>query len=633
MQSAPGNSSIGAPPAKAERWAASWIGGACLVLLCLSVYGPGLLTIPPVDRDEARFAQASRQMLESGDWVVPRVQDRPRLVKPPLIYWLQAGTAWALTGGDAARDAIWMYRLPSVFAALGTVLLTWRLGLSMFAARGGTAGGPGALGAWLGAAGLGVCPVFAWEAHQARADHVLVACTALGAWMLWLVWSRAAQASPPGHAAGARPRPGARRPPMPSRTLGPAVVLWIAAGLGILAKGPITPMVLLLTAAALSLGTGSWRWVRATRPALGLGIVLALTLPWVVAVGQRVGWAEYAEIVRSEVLDRGISPKEGHWGPPGYHLLLMVVLLWPCTMLTGVAVADAWRRARVGGGAPTGEPPTAADGRAPATGGVRRARFRACPELFCLAWAAPAWVVFELAGTKLPHYTMPLYPPLALLSAAAAVRADRGELALLAARAAKIGLTLWPLIGIAALAGVAAVLVKGWARPASPDQGALLVACGVAAMIAVGAQRRALDARRFVRAMGASLALAAALWAAVVGVLLPRAGALWLSRDVAAIVARVDPRGERAVAAAGFHEDSLIFHTRGRAERIGTEAVRTWLRDHPGGIVVTRPEAFAEDADDLRSARVLGVVEGFNYSQGRVETLFVLEASDAGEGP
>src|SRR5690348_4119435 len=85
----------GAGDARSARASArSWRrGGVGLIILCLLVYIPGLWTIPPVDRDESRFAQASRQMLESGTlegWVVPKVQDRPRLNKPPLIYWAQA---------------------------------------------------------------------------------------------------------------------------------------------------------------------------------------------------------------------------------------------------------------------------------------------------------------------------------------------------------------------------------------------------------------------------------------------------------------------------------------------------------------------------------------------------------------
>ena len=116
------------------------------MLLCLAVYLPGFASIPPVDRDESRFAQASRQMFESvalpegalrsgwhdGGLIVPMIQDRPRLNKPPLIYWLQAASAAAFTGGDPERDAIWMYRGPRLLGAVAAVLLTWRLGLGLF---------------------------------------------------------------------------------------------------------------------------------------------------------------------------------------------------------------------------------------------------------------------------------------------------------------------------------------------------------------------------------------------------------------------------------------------------------------------------------------------------------------------
>jgi hypothetical protein len=72
--------------------------------------------VPVTDRDEPRFAQASRQMAESdrlADWVVPRVGDELRLKKPPLIYWVQAPTVLVATGGDPSQDAIWMYRRSS----------------------------------------------------------------------------------------------------------------------------------------------------------------------------------------------------------------------------------------------------------------------------------------------------------------------------------------------------------------------------------------------------------------------------------------------------------------------------------------------------------------------------------------
>jgi len=63
---------------------------AVLVLISLVLFLPGFFQIPPVDRDEAYFAQATKQMIETGDYVDIRYQDDIRYRKPVGIYWLQA---------------------------------------------------------------------------------------------------------------------------------------------------------------------------------------------------------------------------------------------------------------------------------------------------------------------------------------------------------------------------------------------------------------------------------------------------------------------------------------------------------------------------------------------------------------
>src|ERR1043166_2635705 len=100
---------------------------AFLVALALLACVPGFFQIPPVDRDEARFAQASKQMVASGDYVDIRFQDESRYKKPVGIYWLQAGVvqvAEAL-GAKRATTTIAFYRLPSLIGAIGAVLLTY----------------------------------------------------------------------------------------------------------------------------------------------------------------------------------------------------------------------------------------------------------------------------------------------------------------------------------------------------------------------------------------------------------------------------------------------------------------------------------------------------------------------------
>src|SRR6195952_648580 len=111
---------------------------AFLMLCGLLLFLPGFFNIPPIDRDEARFAQATKQMVETGDFVDIRFQDEVRYKKPVGVYWLQAavvGTASTL-GLPRAQVRIWLYRVPSLFGAIGAVLLTYWTALPFLTRRG-----------------------------------------------------------------------------------------------------------------------------------------------------------------------------------------------------------------------------------------------------------------------------------------------------------------------------------------------------------------------------------------------------------------------------------------------------------------------------------------------------------------
>src|SRR6185369_2152699 len=147
------------------RWDRVWLRGwrsyALLAGLCLALYVPGIAAIPPLDRDEARFAQASRQMLETGDFLRIRFQDEARNKKPAGIYWLQAAAVHLAS--TAESNAAWPYRLPSVIGAVGAVLLTFGFGACLV----------GRQAALLGAALLASCVLLVSEAHLAKTDAAL----------------------------------------------------------------------------------------------------------------------------------------------------------------------------------------------------------------------------------------------------------------------------------------------------------------------------------------------------------------------------------------------------------------------------------------------------------------------------
>jgi 4-amino-4-deoxy-L-arabinose transferase-like glycosyltransferase len=599
------------------RWPGSWLGGVLLVILCLAVYLPGFFALPAVDRDEARFAQASRQMLESGDYTVPRVQDRPRLNKPPLIYWLQSTSARALTHDNPLIDAIWMYRVPSLLAAIVAVLATWRLGRSMF---------PGSpLIGWLAAASLAVCPVVAWEARQARADMVLVACTTVAMWMLWELWKGETERRrdeetncTTGQDTGV---PDYTQAPTSRVRLSVSTsvrlfFLWLATGAGVMTKGPVTPMVVFLGALTLAIAARRWRWIWRLQPILGLLLIAAMIGPWVWLVARQVGWDTYVTTIKDEVLGRSLEPKEGHAGFPGFHTLLMPFLLFPGSILIGTGL---WTTARESLAAIR-----AARGAAtlPTTADITSSPHQS---LFLLSLLLPSWLVFELVGTKLPHYTMPLYPLLAIIAARAAC-VDRAAFAqLLKHRVVFSALAAWLMAIPAAL--VLAGLLLGVALGGLPKVlFATLAAAALAILFCLAAAR---IYRR--RDMPALLLLGILAFAGATMFLteaIPRFDDLWVSRDIARKLDALDPGHQRPIATvslsgpiSGYQEDSLTFETRARIQRVEDADLNLWFVRHPTGLAVVPADLKYMQKDIV----ILGAVEGFNYTKGRSVYLAIVE--------
>src|SRR6185437_11006463 len=103
------------PALRIERLAVGWRPWLLLLALCLCLFLPGIAAMPPLDRDEARFMQATRQMVESGDLLQIRFQDEARNKKPVGIYWLQAAAVSLFS--TPASTAAWPYRLPSLLGA------------------------------------------------------------------------------------------------------------------------------------------------------------------------------------------------------------------------------------------------------------------------------------------------------------------------------------------------------------------------------------------------------------------------------------------------------------------------------------------------------------------------------------
>ncbi|HEV7335835.1 MAG TPA: glycosyltransferase family 39 protein [Bosea sp. (in: a-proteobacteria)] len=341
--------------ASASHWRACLL----LILISLGAFLPGFSSLQPFDRDEPRFAQASKQMLETRDFVDIRFQDEARHKKPVGIYWLQSATVSAgeALGVPAARTTIWLYRLPSLIGAVATVLLAYWALLAFVGAR----------LALLGGALMAAAVLLGVEARIAKTDAVLAACAVATMGALartWLDWTRSLAFVPSRHN---------------------WLVFWGATALALLIKGPIVPMVWGLAALVLSIRERSLRWFAPLRPKAGLLLCLIVVLPWFIAIALKSGGEFFAESVGKDMLGKVGEGQEKHWGPPGLYLLLFFGTYWPSAAIAAMAVPFAWVRRR--------EPQI----------------------LFLIAWIVPSWLVFEAVPTKLPHYVLPLYPAITAL--------------------------------------------------------------------------------------------------------------------------------------------------------------------------------------------------------------------------
>lgn len=326
-----------------------------LALFCLILWAPGVFVLPPLDRDESRFAQASKQMLETGDLVDIRFGHVPRYKKPAGIYWLQAGAT--AVAGFGERTHIWTYRLPSLIGGIAAVWLTfWCAGAFLRREV-----------ALLAAALFAGTLLMTGEATIATTDAVLTAAIVGVQAVLLRVWLGAKDVAAP-----------------PSKAI--VFAGWVAFGVAVLVKGPVILAVTGFTIVGLCAWERQWRWLAGTRPLIGIAIVLAMVAPWVLAIGAKSHWQFFQQSLGQDFATKLAGGQESHGAPPGYFLIALTPSFWPAILFLLPGLAAALQRHR--------DP------------AIR----------FLLVWVA-SWIVFEMVPTKLPHYVLPLYPALAILAA------------------------------------------------------------------------------------------------------------------------------------------------------------------------------------------------------------------------
>lgn len=327
-----------------------------LILLCAAFFTPGIVSMPPTDRDKSSFAQATKQMIETGNYTDIRLQDTPRYKKPIGIYWLQSASVRLLD--PEHLNEIWAYRVPSFIGATIAVLMTAALGALLFSPMTGL----------LGATMLAGCILLNVEARLAKTDAALLASIMVAVYAM------------------ARTYLGTIPSSKISKWCVP-LALWTAVAVGVLIKGPILFLPILGILLWVGISDKSISWFKALRPLYGIPFALALIAPWFIAIILQSHGAFMQQSAGNDMLAKIWQGQNRGMMPPGMHLLALPILFFPFSLFAVFAVPDVWKNRRE----------TAVK--------------------FCLGWIIPMWIVFELSMTKLAHYVLPAYPAIALLTA------------------------------------------------------------------------------------------------------------------------------------------------------------------------------------------------------------------------
>ena len=545
-----------------------------LLLLSLLTFFLGLGRQAITDSDEAFYAEAAREMVESGDWLTPHFNYEDRWQKPVLYYWLTA--AIYRIGGPSE----WAARFWSALSGIGIVLLTYT------AAH---AGRPTAApttsrhvdrsSPWLAGAIVATCFGCFAEARLALPDLPLTFFITLGIWA-------AMRASLPMDSDTADS----------PATVKPAYVWWViaglAAGLGFLTKGPVAlvvPGVVLLPV--------WWRERRVARigvrGVLLAGLVFALVgLPWYGAMWMEHGGEYLRSFFLSDNLERFTTDRfQADGRPVWFYLPIIAGGLMPWSaflLLPAAALVSRWRRERM----------------------FEQAEWR------LLLWALMPLLFYTASVGKQPRYILPVLPPLAILLARALVQQiDREETATPTRRLSLLTICSWTTVGI--LAVVAVLFGRAQSVFINAYAGMSWIAVGIAAASAVTIALIAFGQRwsllpRVMPPIAATLLLAVQFGAL--------AGTRPEAVEQMAALVREHSNGDDAIGVYNVFVRNLIFYTGSRQVMLDADTVGEFASSK-GLLVVRQQDLAAALPEGHGRVEELGRVRYFNAANVRLRTV------------
>jgi 4-amino-4-deoxy-L-arabinose transferase-like glycosyltransferase len=338
-----------------------------LGFLALICFFSTLNMVPPLDRDESRYIQATVQMLETKDFVNINFLESPRLKKPPGIYWLQAISAVGIKNIFFLDSVpIWAFRIPSAIGASVSIWVTFLLGQFLFGRA------QGLIAALL----LMSSPIVIMESHIAKTDSVLLALFLCALYILVKIVFYED-----------------KKLPKPSDIT--VFAFWIIMSFTFLIKGPIALVILLLTIISYKVLKEPINF-KDLKPIMGIILFMLIILPWFILINSGNNNDVLFNTIKKDMLLKLVSVQESHGAPPGSYLLSSMLTAWPIALFIIPSALWCFKNKD-----------------------NKSVKFLLCSLI-------PSWLFFEIIPTKLLHYVLPLLPSFAILTAAMIISSVKG---------------------------------------------------------------------------------------------------------------------------------------------------------------------------------------------------------------
>ena len=537
-----------------DTWLSSVVYSLAIMGVCLFVASRTTLW----DRDEPRFARAAVEMLNSHKYLVPTFNGELWADKPVLTYWAQA-LGITIFGSNA-----FACRFFSAIGAAITCFLVFVIGKRLLDSK-------TALWSMLI---LATSVMMLAIGTLATADAVTIPFT-VGA-MAFFVY---------GKSSGMR--------------IYQVILLGVAIGLGILAKGPIGLMPMPVIAVYLILNRRNLnigKYIIQVSISLAIGIfVFAL---WAIPANIATGGEFLRVFIGHHVIDRALTPFEHHGGNRllylFYYFPMVIAGFFPWTMFLPGALCALW------------------------AGRIGSPSVRA----LLLAWIIPIFIIMSLAATKLPHYILFIWPALSLISAAVISLAKQGKLADIDIVWLRRG--NWFFVPVA-FAIAFALIIAPWfvqipgLRLAGFFAGIVLLIMSVRACV--------LQFKSRFIASAVTIMAGTIVFEILFGItVLPTIEYIKISPSIARDI-NDKTAIDVPVASYRFNEPSLNFYIGRKIEQLGNEEeVLTWIRNHKQAVLIIPSDILAdiEKHNNPLPLTEISSKKGYNYSKGKPLTVLAM---------